>query len=334
MANLTVQHCCAAFVDHLRQIRRSSPHTIEAYRRDLAQFVDHLARPHTSPQSSVRPEGDSINMQALSAQDVRSYVNQLRVRGLATRSVHRKLSSLRALFRYYNEFHREGLAPVDPCQAVSAPRMPRKLPVVLDVDELSALFETQAGESEEHFLVVRDLAMLELFYGAGLRLAELAALNITSIDRQRNELVVTGKGNKQRVLPLGSGARRALDRWLPLRKAFANEEENALFLGAGGKRLGHRGIQLRVARAAHTLEHAQKLHPHLLRHCFASHLLESSGDLRAVQELLGHANLSTTQIYTHLDFQQLASVYDAHHPRAQGIDSKPGRGKKSGVKPV
>ncbi|MBT8150683.1 MAG: tyrosine-type recombinase/integrase, partial [Gammaproteobacteria bacterium] len=156
-----------------------------------------------------------------------------------------------------------------------------------------------------------------LLYGAGLRLAELAALDISSIDYQRKEIAVTGKGNKQRVLPLGSKANQAVLRWLKVRAAVANQDEPALFVAKTGNRLSHRAIQQRVARASHTLEHAQKLHPHLLRHCFASHLLESSGDLRAVQELLGHANLSTTQIYTHLDFQQLASVYDEHHPRAQ-----------------
>ncbi|NNC55824.1 MAG: tyrosine-type recombinase/integrase [Pseudomonadales bacterium] len=227
------------------------------------------------------------------------------------------------MFRFYNEFYRQGLPAIEPCTGVTAPRAARKLPTVLDADAVAVLFEQSDANSPAHntaaevWINLRDLAILELLYGAGLRLAELAALDISSIDYQRNEISVTGKGNKQRRLPLGSKANAAILRWLKLRDAVADANEPALFVGKTGGRLSHRAIQQRVARASHTLEHAQKLHPHLLRHCFASHLLESSGDLRAVQELLGHANLSTTQIYTHLDFQQLASVYDEHHPRAQ-----------------
>lgn len=244
------------------------------------------------------------------------------MRGLATRSVHRKLSSLRALFRYFNEFHGDGKTAIDPCQGISAPRMARKLPAVLDADEVAALFSQGERSGPENWIALRDLAMLELLYGSGLRLAELASLDIDSIDLRRRQVRVTGKGNKQRMVPLGKMAHDAVERWLRLRRALCEDSETALFVSARGNRLGHRAIQQRVARAASALQHAQKLHPHLLRHCFASHLLESSGDLRAVQELLGHANLSTTQIYTHLDFQQLAAVYDQHHPRAHRGDEK------------
>tara|TARA_R110001599_G_scaffold274270_1_gene475488 strand:- start:459 stop:1136 length:678 start_codon:yes stop_codon:yes gene_type:complete len=219
------------------------------------------------------------------------------------------LSAVRSLYQF---LIREQLCKHNPAVDLRAPRSPRKLPRALDADLASQLLD---DSSDDDWLAVRDHAMLELFYSSGLRLSELAGLDISELDLPQGEVRVLGKGRKTRLIPVGRMAREALQRWLELR-LLTNTPEQALFIGKQGRRLTPRAIQLRVRRWGVT-HIGQNLHPHMLRHSFASHVLESSGDLRAVQELLGHADISTTQIYTHLDFQHLAQVYDKAHPRAK-----------------
>jgi integrase/recombinase XerC len=202
---------------------------------------------------------------------------------------------------------------------VRAPRRPKRLPRTLDADQMARVLEppaTQAAQPDQR-LLVRDLAIMELLYSSGLRLAELVALDLGSLDLNDRTVRATGKGRKTRIVPVGSKAVAALKRWLRERGAFARPEETALFLGQNGRRLGARAIQLRLAAIARSQGVPVRLHPHLFRHSFATHLLESSQDLRGVQELLGHADISTTQVYTHLDFQHLARIYDQAHPRAR-----------------
>src|SRR5690606_22543318 len=219
------------------------------------------------------------------------------------------LSALRGLYAWLN---RQGLSSHDPCSGLSAPKGERRLPRTLDADRAMQLLD---GGVEDDFIARRDQAMLELFYSSGLRLSELVGLDLDQLDLPAGLVRVTGKGNKARELPVGRKAREALQAWLPLR-ALAGPQDGALFIGQQGRRLGQRAVQKRV-REAGVRELGQHLHPHMLRHSFASHLLESSQDLRSVQELLGHADIGTTQIYTHLDFQHLAKVYDQAHPRAK-----------------
>lgn len=219
------------------------------------------------------------------------------------------LSAVRGLYRYLN---REGLCDHDPANGLAAPKGERRLPKTLDTDRALQLLE---GAVDDDFLARRDQAMLELFYSSGLRLSELTSLDLDQLDLPAGLVQVHGKGSKTRVLPVGRKAREALEKWLALRGISA-PQDNAVFVSQQGRRLGPRAIQLRV-QAAGSRELGQNLHPHMLRHSFASHLLESSQDLRAVQEMLGHADIATTQIYTHLDFQHLASVYDSAHPRAK-----------------
>ena len=216
---------------------------------------------------------------------------------------------MRGLYRYLN---REGLCSHDPANGLSPPKGERRLPKTLDTDRTLQLLE---GAVEDEFLAQRDQAMLELFYSSGLRLSELTSLDLEQLDLADGLVQVHGKGSKARVLPVGRKAREALRAWLALR-ALSNPLDGAVFVSQQGRRLGPRAIQLRV-KAAGARELGQNLHPHMLRHSFASHLLESSQDLRGVQEMLGHADIATTQIYTHLDFQHLASVYDSAHPRAK-----------------
>ncbi len=249
---------------------------------------------------------------------IRDWVSALHRRGLSGRSLQRKLSSLR---RFYHYLLREGLVKANPVSDVLAPRSPRRLPDVLAAEQLDYLLSTPA----ENPLEIRDCAILELFYSSGLRLAELAGLDIQHLDLDQGleqgfgqgSVRVLGKGNKQRDVPVGRMAVKALEAWLVVRSDFCDVTENALFVSQQRRRMSHRSVQARLKYWQAKQGLSQKLHPHKLRHSFASHLLESSGDLRGVQELLGHANISTTQIYTHLDFQHLAAVYDKAHPRAR-----------------
>ena len=288
------------FLEWLRTIKRASPHTLAAYQRDLARLQQDL------PQCQI----DDITPHTL-----RHWAASLHRRGLSPRSVARHLSAARSLFRYLIRTER---LRYNPAQGVSAPRQGKRLPKSLEIEQLAQLV---AGE-ETDALNVRDRALTELFYSSGLRLAELAGLDTDHLDMGSRLVRVTGKGNRTREVPVGTLALRALQTWLTVRPQLA-PQSGALFVSQHGARLAVRSIQQRLAKLARRAGLAQNVHPHMLRHSFASHLLQSSGDLRSVQEMLGHANISTTQIYTHLDFQHLAKVYDAAHPRAQRQRNKP-----------
>ncbi|WP_097462042.1 tyrosine recombinase XerC [Mangrovitalea sediminis] len=287
------------FIEHLRSERRNSPHTVSNYQRDLTRFLAHLA------------DTDSLtDWNDITHHVMRRHVAALARAGLGGRSIARHLSAIRRFFDY---LIREGLARDNPAQGIQAPRREKRLPTVVDVDQMQQLLDSSPTDSLEG----RDLAMFELFYSSGLRLAELVGLDLDALDLREGQVRVLGKGGKERVLPVGRKAREALRGWLSERGAYANAEEPAVFVSSRGCRIHPRTVQVRLKRWGLKTGADRRLHPHLMRHSFASHLLESSGDLRAVQELLGHADISTTQVYTHLDFQHLARVYDQAHPRAQ-----------------
>ncbi len=280
-----------------RLARTASPATLDAYRRDLTRLLDFLE------------EQEVTAWRQLDAGLMRRFLGGERARGLAPRSLARRRS---ACSRLADHLLATGHLDHNPVALVRSPRQPRHLPRPVDVDRLANFLDTPHDGSP---LAVRDQAMLELFYSSGLRLAELAGLDLDDLRGER--VRVLGKGGKPRQVPVGSRARQALQAWTGVRAAMAAPGETALFVGKRGTRLGHRAIQQRLALIARRRGLDEHLHPHRLRHSFASHLLESSQDLRAVQELLGHANLSTTQVYTHLDWQHLAASYDAAHPRAR-----------------
>lgn len=290
----------AHFLAYLRDEKHYSAHTLSNYQRDLRRFQHYLDQQGTSDWSAVTQH------------QVRGFAAGLHRQGLGGRSIQRMLSAVRGFYHY---LLREGLSDNNPALDVPAPRSPRKLPSLLDVDALTQLLTP--GPQPMTALDLRDYAMLELTYCAGLRLSELTGLNLHDLDLNEGLVRVLGKGRKQREVPVGGLAAKAVRAWLAQRATLANTGEQAVFVSQRGQRISTRAVQERFARRArqHGLE--QNLHPHMLRHAFASHLLESSGDLRAVQELLGHADISTTQIYTHLDFQHLAKVYDEAHPRAK-----------------
>ena len=286
-----------AYCLHLRSERQVSPHTLEAYRRDLSKVLAYCDKAQIA------------SWAGLDIQHLRSFVARQHQQGQSSRSLGRMLSAVRGFYQYLN---REGWCQHDPANGLSPPKGERRLPKTLDTDRTAQLLD---GGVEDDFLSHRDQAILELLYSSGLRLSELTGLNLDQLDLSAGLVQVLGKGSKTRVLPVGSKARQALQTWLALR-ALANPQDDAVFISQQGKRLGPRAIQKRLKTVGER-ELGQNLHPHMLRHSFASHLLESSQDLRAVQELLGHADIKTTQIYTHLDFQHLASVYDNAHPRAK-----------------
>ncbi len=283
------------FLIHLQVERRMSVHTLDAYRRDLAGLRDWaLTRSEDDP-STLRTE------------DIRAFIAAEHRRGLSPKSLQRRLSACRS---YYQWLLKHGRIVANPAAGVRGPKAPRKLPQVLDVDEATQLVEVPTDVP----LGLRDRALLELFYSSGLRLSELCALRWRDLDLPGGLVIVLGKGGKQRVVPVGSHARTALDAW---RAETGAPLEAPVFPGRGGAPITPRAVQLRIRLLAQKQGLFKRVHPHLLRHSFASHVLESSGDLRGVQELLGHADIATTQIYTHLDFQHLAKVYDAAHPRAK-----------------
>ncbi len=282
------------FLDYQCNIRRLSPHTLEAYRRDLALLNDYCARQQLTDSSQL----DSAH--------IRQLVSQRRSHRASAASIQRLLSSLRSFYKHRMRYHG---ARRNPAEGVTAPRRGRPLPKTLGADSVAQLLAFAGSEPID----LRDRAIMELFYSSGLRLAELADLDIDDLELGEALVEVTGKGRKSRRLPIGTPAGKALRHWLQQRP---NDDSPALFISMRGGRLSHRAIQSRIKLRARQQGIPENLHPHMLRHSFASHLLESSGDLRGVQELLGHANLSTTQIYTHLDFQHLAQVYDQAHPRA------------------
>jgi len=247
---------------------------------------------------------------ALDSYVVRRFAAESHRRGLGARSVARRLSAVRTFLGYLVEM---GEAGSNAGVHVQAPRPARRLPATLDADQVASLLAI----SGDDFLTLRDRAMLELFYSSGLRLAELVGLDLVDVDAADRTVRVTGKGSKTRVVPVGKAALAAIHDWLQVRPEFAGLGEQAMFLTRNGERISHRGVQARVNYWSRRQGARTGVHPHMLRHSFATHVLESSGDLRAVQEMLGHASLSTTQVYTHLDFQHLAQVYDQAHPRAR-----------------
>jgi integrase/recombinase XerC len=282
-----------AFLRHFAAERAPSAHTLAAYRRDLDKLLRFM-------------EADDIgSFDDLSPDRLRGMIAREHRGGLQPNSIQRLLSACRTLFRYLT---REGRLAHDPAAGVRGPKVRRKLPLVLDADEAKQLVETDLGGS----LAPRDTAMMELFYSSGLRLSELCGLHWGDLDLDDGQVRVLGKGSKTRILPVGRFAIAALRALAALGSA---EPGKPVFKGRGGAPIGARAVQLRLAKLSSG--QAKRVHPHMLRHTFASHMLESSGDLRSVQELLGHADIATTQIYTHLDFQHLAKVYDAAHPRAK-----------------
>lgn len=286
------------FTRHLALERRLSPLTCKNYARDLNKLAGWCSSQDVGQWSEL----DELHVRNFSASCYR--------KGLAARSIQRCLSAARSFYRY---LLREGYVDTNPVTSVSAPKSAKRLPGNLDADRMSRLLDIK-GKGP---LVARDRAILELFYSSGLRLAELAGLNLMDLDLQDAVVRVTGKGSKERVVPVGKKACEALRGWRHERQSLAGSEEQALFVSQQGNRLSHRAVQQRVAHWAKKQGIDSRVYPHLLRHSFATHLLESSHDLRGVQELLGHANISTTQVYTHLDFQHLAQIYDQTHPRAR-----------------
>jgi integrase/recombinase XerC len=286
------------YLAHLRTERRLSPHTEAAYRSDLESLVAYC-------------DGEKLaDWARLDSHHVRTFAAREHRDGLGPRSVQRRLSAVRGFFNY---LIREKALPANPASEIRAPKAAKRLPKTLDVDQVASLLARKPTDA----LSRRDLAMLELLYSSGLRLSELAGLDVADLDLADRTVRVLGKGSKTRVLPVGAMAVQALRTWLGERRQLAKDGADALFVGREGRRLGPRAIQRRIGRWAAGSELNVPVHPHLLRHSFATHLLESSRDLRGVQELLGHADISTTQVYTHLDFQHLARIYDESHPRAR-----------------
>lgn len=293
-----LEQLLASYLQYLRIDKRASAHTLDAAQRDGKAFIAYCSECGIGEPKRV------------DVHTVRGFVTRLHRKGQQPSSLRRYLSSLRGLFRHAL---RDGLAEHNPAAGVRAPKGKRLLPKVIAAEDLGNALDRAAEGAQG----LRDLAMIELLYSAGLRLAELHGLDVPPGGRFPDELRVLGKGSKERIVPVGSKARAALDAWLSERRSIAAADEPALFVGRNGKRLGQRSIQLRLAAWARAVGLPAHLHPHKLRHSFATHMLESSGDLRAVQELLGHANLATTQIYTQLDWKRLAKVYDEAHPRAK-----------------
>ncbi|HSR62410.1 MAG TPA: tyrosine recombinase XerC [Gammaproteobacteria bacterium] len=281
----------------LNTLQHLSPHTQSAYRRDLNVLLGYC-RDH-----------DVKQWQELDGRRMRSFVAWRHRQGIGGKTLQRNLSAVRLFFQY---LIKEGAARQNPAVGIAAPKSARKLPRALDTEQAEQLVTIKENDP----LALRDHAMLELMYSSGLRLSELTSLDTTAVDLEDAMLTVRGKGNKTRSVPVGRYAIRAIREWLPVRKTMAATEQKALFISRRGNRLGPRSVQQRLRTWAIRQGLPGHVHPHMLRHSFASHLLESSGDLRAVQELLGHADISTTQVYTHLDFQHLAKVYDRAHPRA------------------
>jgi integrase/recombinase XerC len=286
------------FLEHLKNERRASPHTIKNYARDLARLRDFLSKRGASSWSDADTEA------------ARTYAAALHRAALSGKTIQRLLSSARSFYRY---LLRDGSTRQNPFVGVAAPKSPKRLPKTLSVDQVGRLLAFDGDEASR----VRDRAIMELFYSSGVRLSELVGLDLQDVDLADATVRVTGKGDKTRVVPVGSVAVEAIRAWLPVRGLGAAPDEAALFTGRAGRRISTRTVQHRLRTWAQRQEIGVPLHPHMLRHSFASHVLESSGDLRAVQEMLGHADIATTQIYTHLDFQHLAKVYDQAHPRAK-----------------
>ena len=289
------------FLSHLEVVRHLSPHTISSYKRDLTAFFTFLKEKHDS--------GEEVR-----DHDIRGFVAQERRRDLSARSIQRALSSIRSFFNYLLD---EEVVETNPAANISSPKSAQLLPKALDTDLVKRLLDFKPQGDIE----IRDKAMVELLYSSGLRLSELCGLNMESISIKERSCRVVGKGNKTRDLPVGEKAIQSLRDWLLVRENISSDANKALFLDKNGKRISTRSVQLRLERLSKK-RGLPMVNPHMLRHSFASHILESSGDLRAVQEMLGHSDIGTTQIYTKLDFQHLSKVYDDAHPRAKSRKSK------------
>jgi len=290
------------FLSHLIRERRLSPHTAEGYRHDVCVLLE------------LAQEQDSA-LQDLQIHQIRRFIARLHGRGLGGKSLARMLSAWRGFFNYLARDH--GFSR-NPCTGVRPPKSPKSLPKALSPDEATRL----VGFTQDDPLAVRDRAMFELLYSSGLRLSELTSLSLGDVSFEAATVRVIGKGNKTRVVPVGSHALQALQVWLPVRESLPPRNDSALFLNQRGDAISARAVQSRLKAWGIRQGLPGHVHPHMLRHSFASHVLQSSGDLRAVQEMLGHASISTTQVYTHLDFQYLAKVYDQTHPRAKRKPSK------------
>lgn len=287
------------YLGQLKFEKRASLHTVGSYQRDLERL------------KSYCDEKKVANWSDLTQQDIRSHIASRHRKGIGAKSLQRELSAIRS---FYGFLLKNRLADVNPAQHVKAPKQARALPKTLDVDQVNGLLDAGVGSTLE----VRDLAIFELFYSSGLRLSELCSLDLNDLNlNDRSLLVRFGKGGKSRVLPIGGKAVTALQNWLQERSKIMGLQAEAVFVTTKGRRLGQRSVEQRLTQWCKKKGIQEPVHPHMLRHSFASHLLESSQDLRAVQELLGHSNISTTQIYTHLDFQHLAEIYDKSHPRAK-----------------
>ncbi len=288
------------FIQMLRSEKYYSPHTCTNYRRDLNQFQNYLAKQ------------DIKSWKQVGYSEVSGFAAQRHRQGRKSRTIQRELSSIRSFYQF---LIRNALVAKNPALEVRAPKSDRPLPKTCDAETIDRLLSV---DDDSDRLQVRDVAIFELIYSSGLRLAELINIDLDDIDLPQQQLVVTGKGNKTRHLPIGSKAVSAVKRWLKLRQDFTRDsQQSALFLSKQGNRISPRNVQSRLNRLIQRQALDQHLSPHTLRHSFATHMLESSSDLRAVQELLGHVNIATTQVYTHLDFQHLARVYDSAHPRAK-----------------
>ena len=287
-----------SFVKYLEIQRRLSLHTCKNYHRDLISFLIYCEDNNLSSWGKI------------DAEHIRSYSALKHRTGLGAKSIQRNLSSIRSFFRY---LIKEKELKNNPAQSIRPPKSKKRLPENLDADSMMQLLDIK----KDGFIPDRDKAILELMYSSGLRLSELINLNITDIDLSDATVNVLGKGNKERIIPIGRYAIKALKKWLRAKNNIKHSENDALFISKHGSRLSARSVQSRLDYWAKQQGISTKVYPHMLRHSFATHLLESSQDLRGVQELLGHANISTTQIYTHLDFQHLAQIYDQTHPRAR-----------------
>ena len=291
------RHLKDKFLQFLETEKRYSKHTVENYSKDIDDLENFCSAKKINGWDEIKPH------------HLRTYASQIFIDGLGARSIQRKLSAIRSFMNY---LVRENLLRTNPADGIKTPKAPKKLPGVLDVDQINQLLNIKETDP----ISLRDKAIMELLYSSGLRLAELVALNPIDLNIQDRSLTVIGKGNKKRMLPIGSKAIDAIKAWIQIRSQIAAPDEEALFVGNRGNRLSRRSIQSRINHWSKKNGLIQDVYPHLLRHSFATHLLEASGDLRAVQELLGHKDISTTQVYTHLDFQHLAETYDKAHPRS------------------
>ncbi len=285
------------FLHYLRVERQLSPHTLKNYQRDLATLLAEIG-------------ADFHPWSGLDETGLRYAIGALHAQGQSGRSLQRLLSATRTFYRF---LAREGWLDRNPALSVQAPKAARRLPQTLDTEQVGALLNVSGNAP----LDIRDRAIMELIYSSGLRVSELVGVDLRDLDLAEGVVIVLGKGNKTRQLPVGQMAQDAIRQWLPVRQTLVKAEETALFVGQQGGRLTTRAVEQRLRKRGAEQGTQGRVYPHRLRHSFASHLLESSGDLRAVQELLGHANISTTQIYTHLDFQHLMEVYEQAHPRAR-----------------